>query len=194
MRNARTTCGLPDTIRAHSGGLPSTPAYFTHLYLGRSEDVYQPWPDRPKGCPELWQKPFGLEPYELPEDFSPYTKKQVLDYLAYIDSLVDPTVGTLDLEAQDTGISWYKNMGKLSHELMTCAISRATSGSFRNGSWPAGSKRTGSGNLSRSRRNSRPSERNRDRLQGWRLLGIAQNGAGARFARREAGFFVLSCG
>ncbi len=93
-------------------------AYFTHLYLGQSEDVYQLWPDRPEGCPELWQKPFRLEPYELPEDFPPYTKEQVLDYLAYIDSLIDPTVDALDLEAPETGIGWYKGMSKLSHELM----------------------------------------------------------------------------
>lgn len=94
-------------------------AYFTHLYLGQNEDAYQPWPGRPEGCPELWQKPWTLEPYELPENFEPYTQIQVGGYLAYIDALIDPTVDTLDLEAEETGIPWYKNMGKLSHELLT---------------------------------------------------------------------------
>lgn len=93
-------------------------AYFTHLYLGQNEEAYQPWPDRPEGCPELWQKPWSVEPYELPEDFAPYTKKQVLDYIAYIDSLINSTVETLDLDAQETGLSWYKNMSKLSHQLL----------------------------------------------------------------------------
>ena len=92
-------------------------AYYTHLYLGQNEDVYQPWPDRPEGCPELWQKP-SVEPYDLPEDFAPYTQKQLLDYIAYIHSLIAPTVETLDLDAQETGIPWYKNMSKLSHQLL----------------------------------------------------------------------------
>jgi hypothetical protein len=93
-------------------------AYFTHLYLGQSEDAYQPWPERPEGCLQLWQKPWDLEPYELPEGFEPYTKEQILDYIAYIGSLVDPTVETLDLDAEETGIPWYKGMGKLSHQLL----------------------------------------------------------------------------
>jgi hypothetical protein len=92
--------------------------YFTHLYLGQSEDAYQPWPERPEGCLQLWQKPWDLEPYELPEGFEPYTKEQILDYIAYIGSLVDPTVETLDLDAEETGIPWYKGMGKLSHQLL----------------------------------------------------------------------------
>jgi hypothetical protein len=93
-------------------------AFFTHLYLAQNEEAYQPWPGCPEGCPEIWQKPVRLEPYELPEDFEPYIKERILDYIAYVDSLIDPTVNTLDLETPETGISWYKNMGKLSHELL----------------------------------------------------------------------------
>lgn len=93
-------------------------AYYTHLYLGQSEAVYEPWPDRPEGCPELWQRPWNVEPYELPDDFAPYTKPQMQNYIAYVVSLVDPTVDTLDLDAEETGLPWYKNMSKLSHELM----------------------------------------------------------------------------
>lgn len=92
-------------------------AYYTHLYLGQNEDAFQPWPDRPEGYPELWHKP-SVEPYELPADFAPYTQQQILDYTAYIDSLIDPTVETLDLDALETGIPWYPNMSKLSHQLL----------------------------------------------------------------------------
>ncbi|HLV82026.1 MAG TPA: hypothetical protein VKT32_17180, partial [Chthonomonadaceae bacterium] len=88
------------------------------LYLGQNEEAYQPWPGRPEVCPELWQKPWSMEPYDLPEDFAPYTQIQLLDYVAYIHSLIDPTVEALDLDAQETGISWYKNMSKLSHQLL----------------------------------------------------------------------------
>jgi hypothetical protein len=93
--------------------------YFTHLYLGQNEAAYQPWPGKPEVRPEPDQEPWGVEPYDLPEDFEPYTKEQLLDYIAFVDSLIDPTVDTLDLETQDTGISWYKSMGKLSHELLS---------------------------------------------------------------------------
>ena len=72
----------------------------------------------PKAVPELWQKPLRVEPYELPEDFAPYTKKQILNYIVYVDSLIDTTVDSLDLNATETGFVWYKNMSKLSHELM----------------------------------------------------------------------------
>lgn len=92
--------------------------YFTHLYLGQNEAVYHPWPARPAENPELWQHPWSVEPYELPEDVAPYTKEQILDYIAYLDTLIDPTVSTLDLEALETGFSWYKNISKLSHQLM----------------------------------------------------------------------------
>jgi hypothetical protein len=91
--------------------------YYTHLYLGQSEEAFQPWPDCPDGCPELWQKP-SVEPYELPEEFAPYTKQQIQGYLAYVASLIAPTVDTLDLEVPVTGFAWYRNMNKLSHQLM----------------------------------------------------------------------------
>ena len=92
--------------------------YYTHLYLGQNETAYQKWPDRPAECPELWQSPWETEPYELPEHFAPYTKKQLQNCLAFVDALIDPTVAALNLDADDSGFSWYKNMSKLSHQLM----------------------------------------------------------------------------
>ena len=92
--------------------------YFTQLYLGQTDDAFEPWPGRPQGGAELWETPRSVEPYELSEEFVPYTKAQLLDYIAYVDSLLDPTVDALDLEALETGIPWYKNMTKLSHELL----------------------------------------------------------------------------
>ena len=93
-------------------------AYYTHLYLGQNEDAYEPWPGRPAGYEALWQKPWDVEPYELPDNFPPYTKAQVLDYIAYITAITDRTVDSLDLAADETGISWYPNMSKLSHQLL----------------------------------------------------------------------------
>lgn len=94
-------------------------AFFTHLYLGQNEDSFQPWPDRRKdGDESLWHKAWDLEPYELPEDTEVYSRQEMLGYIAYVDSLIHPTVEALDLDSPETGFPWYKNMSKLSHQLM----------------------------------------------------------------------------
>lgn len=95
-------------------------AYFTHLYLGQGEDAFQPWPGRrPDYFEGMWHKPWDIEPYEFPEQAEPATPQEVLDYIAYLDSIVDPTVDGLDLDSPDSGFPWYPNTAKLSHELMT---------------------------------------------------------------------------
>ncbi|MEA2554079.1 MAG: hypothetical protein QOJ65_2255 [Fimbriimonadaceae bacterium] len=94
-------------------------AYFTHLYLGQNEDAFQPWPNRRQGHHEgMWHKPWDLEPYELPEDTEPYTRREILQYISYVDGLIDPTVDQLDLDSPETGFHWYRNMTKLSHQIM----------------------------------------------------------------------------
>ncbi|HWA83802.1 MAG TPA: DinB family protein [Fimbriimonadaceae bacterium] len=93
-------------------------AFFTQLYLGADETVFEPWP----GCHEsdlrLFADPAYLEPYELPEETAPYTQKEMLDYIAFVDSRLDSLIDALDLERDDPGISWYKNITKLSFTLM----------------------------------------------------------------------------
>jgi hypothetical protein len=94
-------------------------AFFTHLYLGQNEAAFQPWPGQREGIhPRLWESPAEVEPYELPEGAEIYGKNEILDYIRFIDALIDPTVDRLDLDADETGFSWYPNMSKLSHELM----------------------------------------------------------------------------
>lgn len=92
--------------------------FFTHLYLGQNEDAFQPWPGRHPGEEGMWQKPWDLEPYEMPKDAQPYTREEVQQYIAWLRTIIDPTIDTLDLETADPGIPWYKNITKLSHELM----------------------------------------------------------------------------
>lgn len=95
-------------------------AFYTHLYLGQNEEAFQPWPGRREGIHHgLWHPPFEVEPYELPEDAEIYRSNETLDYIRFIDALVDPTVDRLDLDSDATGFSWYKNMTKLSHQLMS---------------------------------------------------------------------------
>ena len=95
-------------------------AFFTHLYLGQNERAFAPWPARREGLhPGLWEDPAYLEPYELPEGAESYRRDEMLAYIGYVDGLVDPTVDGLDLGSDETGFSWYPNMSKLSHQLMT---------------------------------------------------------------------------
>jgi len=94
-------------------------AFFTQLYLGQNEEVFRPWPGRRVEIHHnLWEEPANVEPYELPEGADIYTIYEMLDYIGYINQLVDPIVDTLDLDAVDTGFPWYKGMSKLSHEIM----------------------------------------------------------------------------
>lgn len=98
-------------------------AYFTHLYLGQNEAAFQPAPNnlavrKRDDLEAMWQEPWDIEPNELPE-FAPESSKQdVLEYIAFIRTLIDPTIETLDLETSDSGFRWYTKISKLSHQLM----------------------------------------------------------------------------
>ena len=93
--------------------------YFTNLYLGQDEDSFQPWPGRRPGWHDgMWSKPWDLEPFELPADAEPQTKEEMLDYIAYVSGIIEPTVGELDLASSLSGFHWYKNITKLSHQLL----------------------------------------------------------------------------
>jgi hypothetical protein len=83
-------------------------AFYTHLYLQQNEDAFRPW-EKHRECTGLW---------EDPEEPEPYTKAEILDYIDRIAASVDATVDGLDLDSESTGFPWYKNMTKLSHQLM----------------------------------------------------------------------------
>jgi len=89
-------------------------AFFTHLYLGQGESAFQLWPDCPPNYQPLWQ---GAA-YEHRAIDEPIPQTSMLDYIAYLDSIVAPTVDALDLDSDETGFPWYPDMSKLSHELM----------------------------------------------------------------------------
>lgn len=98
-------------------------AFFTHLGLGQT---YQTFPKPPESLAvasreegdRLWTDPAYLEPYEMPEEVSPYSRQDILDYIDFVDSLVGPTIDTVDLDTDDSGFPWYEGTSKLSHELM----------------------------------------------------------------------------
>lgn len=89
-------------------------AFFTHLYLGQNESAFQPWISCPAGYEAMWRD----QPYDLPEAIEPLSRQKTLDYIAYVDGLINPTIDTLDLDSPESGFPWYKNISKLSHEIM----------------------------------------------------------------------------
>jgi hypothetical protein len=93
--------------------------FFTQLYMGQTVDDFKPWPNSPLRFNSMWGPDWEVEPFEFPEDIEPLSKPDMLDYLAYVDSLVDPIVDGLDLSAAESGVPWYKNFPKLNHELLT---------------------------------------------------------------------------
>ncbi len=101
-------------------------AFFTHNYLVQDEAAFNesfaagraPLAVVKALGAEHWTQCGEVEPYELPEDAPPVSQEQILEYIDFIKALIDPTLDTLDLDAAETGFSWYRNMSKLSHELM----------------------------------------------------------------------------
>ncbi len=94
-------------------------AFFTQLYLGQDEAAFKPWPVRhEKIHPGLWTSPAEVEPFELAKDEPSYNAEEMLAYILYVDDLVDMLVDELNVDAQETGFSWYHNMDKLSHVLL----------------------------------------------------------------------------
>lgn len=72
--------------------------FYTHFYLHRSEEAYEPWTKIHPGS-----RSFG--PAEDGEEKVPATKQEVLDYLAFIKERIDPMVDDLDLNAE-SGFYW----------------------------------------------------------------------------------------
>jgi hypothetical protein len=89
-------------------------AFFTHLYLGQGKAAFQPWTGCPAGYEAMWRE----QPYALPEAIEPLSRTVTLDYIAHIDSLINPTIDQLNLDASESGFHWYPNISKLSHEIM----------------------------------------------------------------------------
>lgn len=73
--------------------------FFTHFYLGRSEDAFIPWEGHRDEI-------VSLEPDELDaQAWTPYTKDELLDYHQYCADEVEGFVNALDLEAE-SGFYW----------------------------------------------------------------------------------------
>jgi hypothetical protein len=63
--------------------------FFTHLYLGESEEAFIPW-DKHRD---------GYEEFPASENGEPYDKDTILAYLAFCEQQVKARVQQLDMEA-----------------------------------------------------------------------------------------------
>ncbi len=76
-----------------------------------SEQKFVPWTKHVDENDNLYDEIIkGNEP-------TPYTKVEMLEYLAICDGLVDGCVDAIDFTAIDCGFSWY-NMPKFNHQLV----------------------------------------------------------------------------
>lgn len=92
--------------------------YFTHLYLQPTSADFRPWP----GHQGRVQHEDGIggppDPAShLPLIPDPYSRDQVLAYLAHVAVEVEQVVDTLDLASHESGFSWY-TVSKLEHQLI----------------------------------------------------------------------------
>ena len=66
----------------------------------------------------MWGPEFEKDPFDVELQGEPCTQKELLEYVEFVDSLVDSTIDSVNLDSDDPGIPWYKNISKLSHEMM----------------------------------------------------------------------------
>lgn len=85
--------------------------FYTHYYLNQDIDDHTHWEKERQSCAELWAD-------ENAPILEPYTKDELLSYLNWMAEWVENQVNSLDLEREDTGIPWYKNMTKLEHQIL----------------------------------------------------------------------------
>jgi hypothetical protein len=83
--------------------------FYTHLYLQDAEKDFRPWE---KARNEYqFMGPMPWPPHNLPKIGEPYTREDVLAYLAFVREQVHARVPALDLEAS-SGFEW-QPFGKL---------------------------------------------------------------------------------
>jgi len=86
--------------------------FYAHLYLQPSEAHFVAWQHH---RPDAHQ--FRTGP-EAASALRPYSTQQILAYGALCLEMVDSAVDALDLEAPDSGFSWYR-MSKLEHQFVS---------------------------------------------------------------------------
>jgi hypothetical protein len=77
--------------------------FYTHLYLQQSEDTFTPWEKAREALQFMSTVPWP--PHNKVERGEPYTKDEILDFLALVQDQVAALVPTLDLHGP-SGFDW----------------------------------------------------------------------------------------
>ena len=95
-------------------------AMFGHLYMEQGVEDFAAPDGHLERFTDLWTPGTPVdEPFEFPADTTPPTQAELLGYIRWIDARVDSVIDGLDLEREDCGFPWYKNISKLSHEILS---------------------------------------------------------------------------
>jgi hypothetical protein len=97
--------------------------YFAHLYLGQNDSAFVPPPNtlevrKRADFAGLWGPGWELEPFELPKAALPVSQADLIGYIDWLSTHVEPTVEGLDMSHPSSGFPWYPNHNKLEHELL----------------------------------------------------------------------------
>ncbi len=90
--------------------------FCTHLYLQTDSESFVPWSEHRTDSNNIEELPWP--PHDMPAKCEPYTREQVLTYLAELTAMIGPGVDALDLDAATCGFHWY-DMPKLDHQMMS---------------------------------------------------------------------------
>jgi hypothetical protein len=95
-------------------------AMFGHLYMEQEVSDFSPPPEHLERFTDLWTTGTPVdEPFEFPADTVPPSQADVLGYIKWIDDRVDSVIDGLDLDREDCGFPWYRNISKLSHSMLS---------------------------------------------------------------------------
>ena len=92
-----------DRISAHG-------VFYTDLYMRQDVESHTDWKD------VTFEKYVALDEEAAEDEHIP--RQHLLEYLDYVFSEVDKTVDGLDVDTNESGFYWYKNISKMEHQMM----------------------------------------------------------------------------
>jgi hypothetical protein len=99
--------------------------YYAHLYSQPRAEAFRAWEGHQTDIQNLDDIPAPPDikalvepPHRPPQTGEPYSKAEMLDYLEYVDGMLDAAIGTLDLTSAESGFSWYR-VSKLEHQFVS---------------------------------------------------------------------------
>jgi hypothetical protein len=93
--------------------------FYVHMYLQPNLESFKPWAEHQTKV--QYQNGFpgpAKEGSKLPLIPEPYSKDQVLRFLAICQSMVDPALDSFDLLDPQSGFPWY-SCSKLEHQIIS---------------------------------------------------------------------------